>query len=98
MALARFPRQRVAGLTGRDWLDFLAAHGGGPEFTAPEAVSLVRSPYAPRIGVDEAQCIIGLCERWIYAGLTGAGDGPWRVRERLTKLGAGTESAAGTPC
>ena len=67
-ALARFPRRQVAGLTGPDWLDFLAAHGGGPEFTAPEAAPLIRAPYAPRIGVDEAERIIGLSERWIRAG------------------------------
>lgn len=67
-ALARFPRREVAGLTGREWLDFLAAHGGGAGFAAPEAAPLVRAPYAPRIGADEAERIIGLCERWIRAG------------------------------
>jgi len=68
-ALARFPRRHVAGLTGRDWLDFLAAHGGDAGFATPEAAPLVCAPYAPRIGVDEAERIIGLCERWIRAGL-----------------------------
>ena len=73
-ALARFPRREVAGLTGRDWLDFLTASGGGAGFTAPEAAPLVRAPYAPRIGADEAERIIGLCERWIHAGRRA--DGP----------------------
>ena len=31
-ALARFPGQRAAALTGEDWLSFLDAHGGGGRF------------------------------------------------------------------
>ena len=75
-ALARFPRRQVAGLTGRDWLDFLAEHGGGAGFATPEAAPLVRAPYAPGIGVDEAERIIGLCERWIRAGRRADGTVP----------------------
>ena len=76
VALARFPRRQVAGLTGGDWLDFLAAHGGGAGFATPEAAPLVRAPYAPRIGVDEAERIIALCERWIRAGHRAERPGP----------------------
>ena len=67
VALARFPRQRVAGLSGQSWLEFLVANGGGPEFASGEAERLISAPYAPRIGLDEAESVIGLCERWIRA-------------------------------
>ena len=65
VALARFPRQRVAGLSGQPWLEFLVEHGGASGFAAAEADLLVTAPYVPRIDADEAERIIELCERWI---------------------------------
>ena len=65
MALARFPRQQVAGLTGRDWLEFLVEHGGGSGFAAAEAELLASAPYVPRIDAAEAERVLRLCERWI---------------------------------
>ena len=64
-ALAKFPRRQVAGLTGRAWLEFLGAQGGGPAFAAGNAELLVSAPYAPRSGADEAEQVIEICERWI---------------------------------
>ena len=66
-ALSRFPPPRVAGLTGRAWLEFLRAHGGGPGLAAGEADLLVTAPYAPRCDAAEAEKVIRLCERWIRA-------------------------------
>ncbi len=67
VALARFPRRQVAGLTGAAWLEFLRTHGGGPAFASGEARRLVVAPYASRVGVAEAEQIIALCELWIRA-------------------------------
>jgi hypothetical protein len=46
-ALTRFPRERVAGLTGADWLAFLDAHGGGGRFAAGPGRWLADAPYRP---------------------------------------------------
>lgn len=67
VALGKFARREVAGLAGPAWLEFLGAHGGGPEFATPEAERLVTAPYAPRARAEEAQSVIDLCERWIRA-------------------------------
>ena len=67
VALSRYPRARVAGLTGPAWVEFLNAHGGGPQLTAGEAELLVTAPYAPGSDAGEAADVIGLCERWIRA-------------------------------
>ena len=63
-ALSKFPREQVAGLTGREWLAFLSTHGGGPEFVARGAEQLVTAPYTPGAEVD-AEEVLKLCERWI---------------------------------
>ena len=55
----------MAGLSGRPWLEFLAAHGGAAGFTAGEAELLVSAPYLARIDADEAERVIRFCERWI---------------------------------
>ncbi len=67
VALGRFPRREVAGLTGPAWLEFLGMNGGGPEFARGEAERLMSAPYAPRIGRDEAESVISVCELWIRA-------------------------------
>ena len=87
-ALGRFPRRQVAGLTGRAWLEFLAAHGGGPEFSGPDAAHLVTAPYAPDTGPNEAERVIALCERWVRA----------RALSRRPARRKEARSAAGTPC
>lgn len=45
-ALAAYPRDRVAGLTGRDWIAFLQTTGTFPDAAAEP---LLRGPYAPGI-------------------------------------------------
>ncbi|MEJ2404555.1 MAG: DUF4381 domain-containing protein [Candidatus Thiodiazotropha sp.] len=44
-ALTRFPRNKVAGLTGNDWLGFLDAHGGGTTFCEGAGRLLIEAPY-----------------------------------------------------
>ena len=63
-ALGRFPREQVAGLSGRAWLEFLARHGGGPEFTRGVGEQLLTAPYAARAESDP-EGLLRLCEQWI---------------------------------
>lgn len=50
-ALAAWPRARVAGLTGADWVAFLQRTG---PFPAERAKALTQAPYAPARGRDPA--------------------------------------------
>lgn len=47
LALERFPREQVAGLTGAAWLDFLDATGGGHEFRQGPGQVLAQIAYGP---------------------------------------------------
>ncbi|WP_295800025.1 DUF4381 domain-containing protein [uncultured Microbulbifer sp.] len=44
-ALATFPRQQVAALTGNDWLDFLNRHCAGANFSGEPGHQLVHGAY-----------------------------------------------------
>ncbi len=61
-ALIRHPRARVAGLTGRAWLEFLDddAH----RFSEGVGRSLVSAPYARAQSVD-VEALLSLCEQWL---------------------------------
>ena len=80
LALTRFPRERVAGLSGAAWLAFLDATGGGGAFARGPGLVLAELPYqAPgrdpgRPGTRheagphaawDAQALADLAERWI---------------------------------
>ena len=49
LALVRFPREQVAGLSGSDWLTFLDATGGGTGFTQGPGRILTESAYRPEV-------------------------------------------------
>ncbi|MEX0285711.1 MAG: DUF4381 domain-containing protein [Paracoccaceae bacterium] len=59
-ALAAWPRDEVAGLTGEDWVAFLRHSGDFPE---PMARTLARAPYEPGIEPDEGLSLAA--EAWI---------------------------------
>lgn len=59
-ALAAYPRARVAGKAGADWLAFLDTTGG---FPADAGAVLNRAPYAATTGHDSA--LKPAAERWI---------------------------------
>jgi hypothetical protein len=62
-ALAAWPRERVAGLTGRDWLRFLDATGGDGAFADGPGAALADAPYR-----DELALVPGLgaiAARWV---------------------------------
>jgi len=65
-ALAAFPRDQVAPLTGPAWLAFLDRTGGETEFSRGAGRWLASSPYA-RVEPDDSQrsALIELVRRWI---------------------------------
>lgn len=61
-ALSRYPRERVAGLTGNAWLEFLDddAH----RFTRGAGRALASAPYTRAEQVD-MEALLSLCETWM---------------------------------
>ena len=62
VALARNPREEVAGLTGERWLAWLESTHPGMGDSASTA--LLDAPYAPRCRFDVGHALAD-CERWI---------------------------------
>lgn len=66
LALARYPRAQVAGLTGDDWLAFLDATGGAGEFSDGVGRVLVESAYRPTAEIlFDPERLTTLVRRWI---------------------------------
>lgn len=63
-ALARFPGESVAGLTGERWLAFLERNGGGAELSTGAGHALLTEPYRGNANV-EAEQLIASVEAWI---------------------------------
>lgn len=64
VALARYPRDRVAPLSGHDWLDFLDRHGGKGRFTQGPGKILAEGAYRPDCEVDPRE-LAALARDWI---------------------------------
>jgi len=66
LALAHFPRQEIASLTGRDWLRFLDSSGGNGQFEHGPGRVLAEGPYMRELpdGVD-GRALAALVRRWI---------------------------------
>lgn len=66
IAISRFPRHEVAGLTGEDWLAFLdRTLDDGQAFRSGAGRVLTYGPYRrPEAPMDSSE-LIALCERWI---------------------------------
>ena len=64
VALARFSRAAVAGLSGLDWLIFRDATGGCGRFSNGPGKVLLTAPYAPCADFD-AQSLCALVKDWI---------------------------------
>ncbi len=70
LALVRYPREQVAGLSGRAWLEFLDATGGEGGFTQDAGRMLVEDAYRPETQPLDAHALEQLgrvAARWIAA-------------------------------
>ncbi|WP_300971618.1 DUF4381 domain-containing protein [Thiocapsa sp.] len=70
LALARFPREQVAGLTGDAWLAFLDATGGGEGFRQGPGRALADLVYGATRADDpppNPDALAALAESWICA-------------------------------
>lgn len=66
VAITRFPRREVAGLTGQDWLAFLdRTLDGGEAFRSGAGRILLHGPYRQRGMALDSRALLALCERWI---------------------------------
>lgn len=65
-ALARYPRSRVASLSGERWLEFLDRTGKRKGFRNGPGACLTQAPYAPRHdSLQDLDPALALCEAWI---------------------------------
>ncbi len=69
VALMRFPRQRVAPLSGTAWLHFLDETGGNGEFTTGPGQVLGQGPYVPHPQDVPADRLLLLARSWIKKNL-----------------------------
>ena len=69
VALQRYPRERVASLTGPAWLRFLDETGGKGEFENGVGQILEHGAYAPQSGELPAGELLALAQRWAKQNL-----------------------------
>lgn len=69
IALRRYPAERVASLTGSDWLQFLDSTGGGGAFSNGVGQVLERGPYSPRVETVPVDELLVLVRRWAKQNL-----------------------------
>lgn len=66
VALARYPREQVAALSGEAWLRFLDARTRVGGFCQGPGRVLASGPYAPACTLDRG-ALIGLARQWVQA-------------------------------
>jgi len=65
-ALAAFPRERVARLHGRDWVEFLNSRCAAAPFSAAQQDLLAAGVYARATPAEPARrALLGACRQWI---------------------------------
>lgn len=64
IALSRFPRDRVAGLSGKNWLVFLDQTGGAGQFTQGPGQILALAPYKRYAEID-VEGLFKTAQHWI---------------------------------
>lgn len=69
IALRRYARERVASLTGSDWLRFLDATGGDGDFEHGVGRILEVGPYRPQTRELPAEELLALARRWVKKNL-----------------------------
>ena len=63
VSISLFPRAESAGLTGREWLEFLLSVEG----VMPENIGrlLLEAPYRQQVTGEDVESLIGFCSDWI---------------------------------
>ena len=69
IALRRYSRQRVASLTGSDWLRFLDETGGNGDFEHGIGQILEVGPYQPQTRELPREGLLALAQRWVKQNL-----------------------------
>ena len=69
IALRRYSRERVAPLTGSDWLRFLDETGGNGDFEHGIGQILEVGPYRPQTSELPAEELLALARRWAKQNL-----------------------------
>jgi len=69
IALRRYSRERVAPLTGSDWLRFLDETGGNGDFEHGIGQILEVGPYRPQTRELPAEALLALARRWAKQNL-----------------------------
>lgn len=64
IALRQYPRERVASLTGSDWLRFLDETGGDGDFEHGIGRILEVGPYRPQTSEQPREALLALARRW----------------------------------
>ncbi len=64
IALRQYPRERVASLTGSDWLRFLDETGGDGDFEHGIGQILEVGPYRPQTREQPREELLALARRW----------------------------------
>jgi len=72
LCLSCYPREQVAGLTGRAWLQQLDTLLPGEQFQNGVGHVLIEAPYAKEAQVD-GNALLKLCERWVCNAVRPAG-------------------------
>ena len=69
IALRRYSHERVASLTGSDWLRFLDETGGGGDFEHGIGQILDVGPYCPHTREQPREELLALAQRWAKQNL-----------------------------
>ncbi|NJN47629.1 MAG: DUF4381 domain-containing protein [Candidatus Competibacteraceae bacterium] len=77
-ALAVFPRERVAALSGPDWWAFLDQTNDGNAFSNTAGPLLDRMAYDPETPLDtaERECVLNAAEGWLRRHRSNVGESP----------------------
>lgn len=66
IAVNRYPREHVASLTGKRWLQFLDSVTGMDDFSKGAGCALAEAPYNPALAADIPE-LLNVCRRWLEA-------------------------------
>jgi hypothetical protein len=75
VCISLFPRDQAAGLTGREWLEFLDQPLQRPAFSEGPGRLLAEAPYRPSVPAQEIAPLLDLTREWLAAVSRQRGEG-----------------------